>query len=151
MASKGNRFRRAPDGKMPLDAIGWENAGEDPDVWVEVPEGVDCGTFASHDGSVDAIGASYETDESGNTWRAVMVIVVEAATGQAARDRLIERAATVADELLGFEDDDQGGDEEAAPPELPPPNGGKALPGARVVEVPAVEVLPSRRSGKVRK
>lgn len=138
MASKGHSGRRAPAGKMVLDAIGWEASGDDPDLWVEVPEGVDCGTFCS-DG-IDGIAAAYETDEEGTAWRAILVVVVEAPTERAAKDALIGKCATVADELLGWdhddEDDDQGDDD--GPPELPP-GGPRGVIAAR-----AVEVLPSQ-------
>jgi hypothetical protein len=124
---------------MTLDAIGWDACGEDPDLWVEVPDGVDCGTFCA-DG-VDGIAAAYETDEEGTAWRAILVVVVEAPTERGARDALIAKCSTVADELLGWDhgddqDDDDGPDDDG-PPELP--SGPRRVLAAR-----AVEVLPSQ-------
>lgn len=150
MASKGHHGRRAPAGKMVLDAIGWEATGEDPDLWIEVPDGVDCGTFCAS--GIDGIAAAYETDEEGTAWRAILVVVVEAPTERGARDELIGRCSVVAEELLGWdhgdqEDDDDGGDDGDGPPELPPGGARRVLP-ARAVEVlpsQAREAVPIRR------
>jgi hypothetical protein len=146
-------------GKPRLDAIGFENKGTDPDLWLEVPEGVDVGAYQSDDGITDAIGASFERDRRGSRWRAFLVLVCEGDDEREARDAVIQRASTVADELLGWtdadaddddddDDDDGGGGDDDGPGELPPAPGERLLAGARTavdVAKKVLDVIPASR------
>ena len=78
-----------------INAIAFENTGEDPDVFIELPEGIECETFA--DDQVDVIGAVYD---DGERFRAVLVVVAFGATAEEAVGVLDSRLPELPGEAL---------------------------------------------------
>lgn len=82
-----------------LDFIRYEATGDDPRPYIEVPEGAE--VESCQNAYTDSLGAVYDVDGEEGPYVAVMVLVVQGPSPEAAAAALVQDAGDVATHLFG--------------------------------------------------